>query len=76
MFISNYAFSELNREIQDLYAHHLIANAQKGYITYNDISPQELRSYKIEEYPKLIGKEIQILEEIPNSHIYNKIIIW
>ncbi|MCX2717381.1 putative sugar O-methyltransferase [Helicobacter sp. MIT 21-1697] len=76
VFISNYAFSELHRDIQDVYTKYLITNAHNGYITYNNISPKELKSYALEEYQLQFHKDIHILEEIPNTHIDNRILIW
>lgn len=76
LFISNYAFSELHRDIQDIYTKYLVTHAHNGYITYNNISPKSLRSYKLEEYSTQFHKDIHILEEIPNTHIDNKILIW
>ena len=75
LVISNYAFSELERSIQDVYLQKIILNSKKGYITYNEITPEKYKSYKRE----------QLLSIIPNSHIIdekpltakkNCIIIW
>ncbi len=76
LFISNYAFSELNRKIQEIYTNVLIKHSKYGYITYNDISPDSLKSYKVQEYATLFDKEIKVYEEIPNTHFRNKIILW
>ena len=42
LVISNYAFTELPREIQTVYYEKIISKSAKGYITYNDITPEEL----------------------------------
>ncbi|WP_256325593.1 putative sugar O-methyltransferase, partial [Helicobacter sp. CLO-3] len=76
LVISNYAFSELSKDIQDLYLEKIINNATHGYITYNDISGPSLGSYKIENYKDIIHKNIQILEEKPLTHPLNRIVVW
>lgn len=76
LVISNYAFSELNREIQELYIAKVIRNAKHGYITYNDISNENLGSIKIENYATLFDKPIKILPEVPLTHPKNKIVVW
>lgn len=40
LVISNYAFSELNRDIQDEYLNKVILNAARGYITWNRLSEE------------------------------------
>ena len=76
LVISNYAFSELNRTIQELYLQAIIHRSKHGYITYNEISGDELASYKIGEYEKIIHKNIKILEENPLTHPLNRIVVW
>lgn len=75
LVISNYAFTELTREIQDVYLKKIILNSKRGYITYNDISPVNFRSYKKEELLKIIHNS-RIVEEVPLTHERNCIIIW
>ena len=74
-FISNYAFTELSRELQDIYLDKIILNTPRGYLTYNGGTPEEFNSYT----------SIQLLNIIPNSVAYpdlpvgasdGKIIIW
>ena len=76
LVISNYAFSELSRAIQELYLEQIINHSKHGYITYNDISSDDLASYKISEYPKIIRKDIRILDENPLTHPLNRIVVW
>jgi len=75
LVISNYAFTELTREIQDVYLKKIILNSKKGYITYNDISPESFKSYKKEELLKIIPNS-RIIDEKPLTHERNCIIIW
>ena len=75
LIISNYAFTELTREIQDVYLKKIILNSKKGYITYNEISPANFNSYKREELLSIIPNS-HIIDEIPLTHSKNCIIVW
>lgn len=75
LVISNYAFTELPRSIQDVYLKKVILNSKKGYITYNDISPSYFESYKKEELIDVIPNS-RIIEEKPLTHKNNCIIVW
>lgn len=75
LFISNYAFSELRANIQDVYIEKIVKNAKHGYITFNNIAPQGF-NYPLEKYAEVLDKKIEILEEIPCSHPLNKIVVW
>lgn len=75
LLISNYAFSELHREIQDIYLEKVILNAKRGYITHNEVTPPEFKSYKKQELIEIIP-DSEIIEEAPLTHPKNCIIIW
>jgi putative sugar O-methyltransferase len=75
LVISNYAFTELRREIQDCYLKKVILNSKRGYITYNDITPAYFRSYKKDELLNIIPNS-HIIDEVPLSHSKNCIIVW
>jgi len=75
LVISNYAFTELPREIQDVYLEKVILRSKKGYILYNEITPASFRSYKADELKEMIsGAEIS--EEYPLTHKRNCVITW
>ncbi|MCB2227320.1 MAG: putative sugar O-methyltransferase [Desulfarculaceae bacterium] len=74
LVVSNYAFTELNREIQDVYIEKIIKNARAGYITYNE-SPSEYNCYSWQELLEMIPAAKRF-EEIPRSHPTNCVIIW
>ncbi|MEI0486190.1 putative sugar O-methyltransferase [Brachyspira intermedia] len=76
LFISNYAFSELKKEIQDLYIDNTIKYSKNGYITYNNTSNHSLNPYKLKEYSNFIPKNISLYDEVPLTHPENKIIVW
>jgi len=75
LIISNYAFTELRREIQDVYLERIILNSRCGYITYNDITPDYFKSYKYDELLKIIPNSY-IVDEVPLTSPLNRIIIW
>lgn len=75
IFLSNYAFSELNRATQDLYLEKVISSCSSGYITWNTLGERLLDGYRLDE----------ILERLPNPEIYpeepltssdNVIVVW
>lgn len=75
LVISNYALSELRREIQEDYLTNVIANAPRGYVTWNHISPPSFQSLTAEELVERIPGA-KILPEIPKTHSKNAIIVW
>lgn len=75
LVISNYAFSELPRNIQDVYLNKIILNSKKGYITFNEMVPEYFNSYKRDELIDIIPNS-HINEEIPLTHPKNCIIVW
>lgn len=75
LVISNYAFTELPRSLQDAYLRKAILNSRRGYITYNEITPPEFRSYKADELVAMIPGA-RILPEHPLTHPKNCVIVW
>jgi putative sugar O-methyltransferase len=75
LVISNYAFTELRREIQDIYLDRIILNSNCGYITYNEITPDYFKTFKRDELLEKIPNSY-IIEEIPKTSQKNCIIIW
>ena len=75
LVISNYAFTELPRHIQEIYLEKVILNSRRGYIIYNDINPAEFKSYKKEELLKVIPGS-RIIDEVPLTHPNNCVIVW
>jgi hypothetical protein len=75
LVISNYAFTELPRPIQDVYLQKVILNSKRGYITYNEISPADFHSYTKDELLKIIPNS-KIIAEVPLTHPKNCIIVW
>lgn len=75
LVISNYAFSELTRETQDMYLNNIILNSNRGYFTYNKITPEYFKSYTVEEFAERIPNSV-ILPETPLTYEGNKLVIW
>lgn len=75
LVISNYAFTELTRAVQDEYLNKIILSSKRGYITYNETNPEEFNSYKSDELIGLIPGS-RIMKEEPLTHPKNCIIVW
>ena len=75
LVISNYAFSELPRCIQDVYLEKIILRSPRGYITFNDINPDHYRSWRVDELCELIPGA-RILPEVPLTYEKNCLIVW
>lgn len=75
LVISNYAFSELVRSIQDIYLDQVILKSKAGYITWNSLSCDMLDGYGLEELLQKIPGAGVIAEE-PLTREKNCIIIW
>ncbi len=75
--ISNYAYSELNKSLQDLYWDKIISRSNNGYFTLNFISDDfGVNSYNQEETTeKFSSKNPKILDENPLTH-NNNIILY
>jgi putative sugar O-methyltransferase len=76
--ISNYAYSELNRTLQDVYYDKIIKRSISGYLTYNFISDiYNVNSYSEDElFIKFSEKNIKILDEYPKTFEKNIIIYF
>jgi phospholipid N-methyltransferase len=77
LVISNYAFAELNREIQTEYLNKIILNAKHGYITYNPGAQWEFTYPELFEILK--DKNIITFPDYPMvdcGYSGNLIIVW
>lgn len=75
LVISNYAFSELDRGVQEVYLDRVIMNSRRGYVTYNHISPVEWGSLSAHEFAERVPGA-RILPERPLTHPDNVIVVW
>lgn len=73
--ISNYAFSELIRDVQDLYLEKVILRSKAGYMTWNTLSHDVLDGYSLEALLEKIPGAFTIPEE-PLTKEGNCIILW
>jgi hypothetical protein len=75
LVISNYAITEMPREVQDAYMERVVRNARRGYITFNRINPPEFRSLEVDDFIRSIpGAEVA--KEDPLTHPGNVVITW
>jgi putative sugar O-methyltransferase len=67
LLISNYAYSECTFELQKSYYDNIIANADKFYITYNNITTTNMSS---DYFIKYASKDfdVQVEEEVRKCH--------
>lgn len=75
LLISNYAFSELQRDVQDYYIERYLSKSKRGYMIYNHINPPSFKSYTAAEICALIPGS-QIVCEIPRTDKSNVLLIW
>ncbi len=74
LFISNYAFTELTRDLQEAYRRKVINGTKQGYVTFNATNPPEFRSYTSDEL--CAAFKARIFDERPLTHPGNCIIAW
>lgn len=72
--ISNYAYSELTRDLQEIYHRKALAATPRGYITFNQIAPDEFQSLSGSELARRFNA-VEMPEE-PLTHPNNKILVW
>lgn len=75
LLISNYAFSELNRAVQEEYLHNVIRDSSRGYVIFNHIQDPGSDSLTAVEFADRIpGAEL--FQEVPNTHPENVLVMW
>ena len=78
LIISNYAFSELAKPVQDVYIKRVIRKAKAGYITWNQSALANAgwnAGYTLEEFLPMIPGARTIPEE-PLTAPGNCIVVW
>ena len=77
--ISNYAFSELPREIQNQYIDGVFKNSHRGYLIMNsgrtNFSGRSYGKYTLRELRELLPS-FEVIEESPHTGPDNYVIIW
>lgn len=74
LVISNYAYSELRREVQEEYFQHFVEGTPRGYMTFNRIAPRSFHSLSAEELAERVGGTV--LAESPRSYPGNRVVMW
>jgi hypothetical protein len=72
--ISNYALSELRREVQTRYIDAFIGPASSGFVTWNHISPRVFRSLTATDFAAMVSG--RLMDERPLSYPGNQVVIW
>ena len=75
LFVSNYAFSELHKEVQDLYFENYISQSKSGFMLYNHIHDNPNISYSAQEIADRIPGSL-ILRENPLTYDGNVLLVW
>tara|TARA_B100001564_G_C20600183_1_gene652323 strand:+ start:189 stop:1004 length:816 start_codon:yes stop_codon:yes gene_type:complete len=75
LFISNYAFSELPKQLQLTAIKNILSNASYGYMIVNNFNQFSFRYLSQSQYSEHL-KNIKIFEEIPESYIFNKVLTF
>jgi putative sugar O-methyltransferase len=75
LFLSNYAFSELNKISQDVYIENVLKNSKCGFMLYNHIHPNPENAYSAIEILKRIPKSAIFAEE-PLTFLGNVVVAW
>jgi len=74
--ISNYAFSELPKNLQKLALKKFINKSNNGYMIVNNFNDLSFRYLTKIGYQKNIIKKIKIEDEIPESYPFNKLLYF
>jgi len=75
LVISNYAYSELNSDLQEYYFNKVIKNSLRGFVIYNQITPENYGTMTATQFAaRLPGSEI--FPENPLSHPGNLVVVW
>lgn len=75
LVISNYAFSELTRENQEIYLKNVLQKSNKGYVIYNHIHKDPKVSMNVFEFAETI-QNAEIFEEKPLTYPGNYLVAW
>jgi hypothetical protein len=74
IFLSNYAYSELRRDIQEIYFDKYIKSCPQGYVTWNTLGEKELGGMTSSDFANKVGG--RVIPEEPLTHPGNSIVVW
>jgi phospholipid N-methyltransferase len=78
LIVSNYAYSELPRELEIKYIEKVLSKAKRGYLTMNSGLPNSCftnNKLTLDELKELLPK-FEVIEEYPNTFPNNYLIVW
>lgn len=75
LVISNYAYSELTRELQEKYFEKIIIQSSRGFVIYNHITPNDFHTMTAVEFAARI-RGAEVIPENPLSHPGNVLVVW
>jgi hypothetical protein len=73
--ISNYAWSECTRKVQEAYLERVLLRSARGYMTCNEITPDRFGSFGREELLSRLP-DARVLPEEPLTRAGNYIVTW
>lgn len=71
LLISNYAFSECVKEIQDKYIQKIINNCKRGYVIHNNFE-----GYTHTDLINILPHNVKEFKEVPNTAPSNVLLTW
>jgi hypothetical protein len=75
LLISNYAFSELSREVQNQYLSDFVLRSKRGYVIFNKIIDDKFDTMTSEEFMNRVPGAVEI-REYPQTFVGNTLIVW
>ena len=75
LVISNYAFSECSRRVQETLWEKALSVSARGYLTCNEISPRRFKPFSQSELRSRLP-DAKVLPEEPPTHPDNYILLW
>jgi hypothetical protein len=75
LLISNYALSEVSRDLQLEYMNKVALNCPRGYMAWNLLSETETGGLSVKEVLQIIP-DSSAIDEVPLSHTGNVVITW
>ena len=75
LVVSNYAFSECTRDVQDEYLTRVLQNSKRGYLTCNWIAPRHFHSLSPDDLLAAVPGS-RFLPETPRTAPDNRIWVW
>jgi putative sugar O-methyltransferase len=75
LVISNYAFTECTRSVQEHYIRRVLSRSGRGFMVCNQITPGRFRSYSRAELLNVIPGST-VVDEVPLTYETNFVMLW